>query len=224
MKGISFEILEHSHADQQREAIPAHLQTPAPSEAFSIYLLFNLEAAFDYGHVILALGPMDGALETYSFYRQGTAIKAPALMACLEHPLTFAQIEASSGWIVHGQPGNYWNEHVNAALALWCTKDAFSQIHAFAEEKRANPGMYDLFSYNCLTFVDEALAQGNIFLEDESGKQLRTFIPRDAFRHVSQVAGAHKLGAWKYWFPITQSPENGLRTISDTPGKDRPLK
>ncbi len=224
MKGISVDILNHSHADQQREEIPKQLQIPAPSDAFSIFLLFNLEAAFDYGHVILALGPMNGELETYSFYRQGMAIKAPALMACLEHPLTFAQIEASSGWIVHGQPGNYWNEHVNAALALWCTKDAFDQIRAFAEEKRTNPGTYDLFSYNCLTFVIEALSKGNVFLEGESGKQLRTFIPRDAFRQVSHVRGAHKLSAWKYWFPLAQPPKNGLRTISDTPGKDRPLK
>ena len=148
VKGFSLDILDRSHADQQSEEIPKQLQTPAPSDAFSVYLLFNLEAAYDFGHVILALGPMDGALETYSFYRQGTAIKAPALMACLEHPLTFAQIEASSGWIVHGQPGNYWNEHVNAALALWCTKEAFDQIRAFAEAKRADPGVYDLFSYN----------------------------------------------------------------------------
>lgn len=95
---------------------------------------------------------------------------------------------------------------------------------AFAEEKRANPGVYDLFSYNCLTFVIEALAQGGVSLEVGSGKRLRTFIPRGAFRRVGQVAGAHKLGAWKYWFPLAQPPENGLRTISDTPGKDRPLK
>lgn len=224
VKGFSLDILDRSHADQQREEIPKQLQTPTPADAFSVFLLFNLEAAYDFGHVILALGPMDGALETYSFYRQGTAIKAPALMACLEHPLTFAQIEASSGWIVHGQPGNYWNEHVNAALALWCMKKSFDQIRAFAEEKRANPGVYDLFSYNCLTFVIEALAQGGVSLEVGSGKRLRTFIPRGAFRRVSQVAGAHKLGAWKYWFPLAQPPENGLRTISDTPGKDRPLK
>ena len=144
VKGFSLDILNRSHVDQQREEIPMQLQTPAPSDAFSVYLLFNLEAAYDFGHVILALGPMDGALETYSFYRQGTAVKAPALMACLEHPLTFAQIEASSGWIVHGQPGNYWNEHVNAALALWCTKEAFDQIRAFAEAKRANPGFIQL--------------------------------------------------------------------------------
>lgn len=118
--------------------------------------------AYDFGHVILVLGSMDDALETYSFYRQGTAIKASALMAYLEYPLTFAQIEASSGWIVYVQPGNYWNERVNAALAFWCTKEAFDQIRAFAEAKRANPGVYDLFSYNCLTFVIEAFAQGGV--------------------------------------------------------------
>lgn len=90
MKGFSLDILDRSHADQQREEIPKQLQTSVPSDAFSVYLLFNLEAAYDFGHVILALGPMDGLLETYSFYRQGTAIKAPALMACLEHPLSFS--------------------------------------------------------------------------------------------------------------------------------------
>ena len=104
--------------------------------------------------------------------------------------------------IVHGQPGNYWNEHVNAALALWCTKEAFDQIRAFAEAKRADPGVYDLFSYNCLTFVIEALAQGGVSLEVGSGKRLRTFIPRGAFRRVSQVAGAHKLGAWNTGSPL----------------------
>ena len=103
VKGFSLDILDRSHADQQREEIPEQLQTPAPSDAFSVFLLFNLEAAYDFGHVILALRSMDGALETYSFYRQGIAVKAPALMACLERPLTFAQIEASSGWIVHGR-------------------------------------------------------------------------------------------------------------------------
>ena len=54
VKGFSFDILNRSHADQQREEIPKQFQTPAPSDAFSVYLLFNLEAAYDFGHVLSA--------------------------------------------------------------------------------------------------------------------------------------------------------------------------
>lgn len=43
VKGFSLDILDHSHADQQREDIPKQLETPAPADAFSVYLLFNLE-------------------------------------------------------------------------------------------------------------------------------------------------------------------------------------
>ena len=63
----------------------------------------------------------------------------------------------------------------------------FDQIRAFAEEKRANPGVYDLFSYNCLTFVIEALAQGGVSLEVGSGKRLRTL-----FRAV-------RFAVWAKW-------------------------
>ena len=80
-------------------------------------------------------------------------------------------------------------------MPISSAKEAFDQIRAFAEAKRADPGVYDLFPYNCLTFVIEVLAQGTISLEAGSGKRLRTFIPCDAFCLLSQVAGAHKLGA-----------------------------
>lgn len=46
--------LAKSHENQQREAIPASRQTPPPADAYSIYVLFNLEAADGEGHAILA--------------------------------------------------------------------------------------------------------------------------------------------------------------------------
>lgn len=30
--------------------------------------------------------------------------------------------------------------------------------------------------------------------------------------------------AWKYWFPLGEPPANGLRTICDVPGEDKPLE
>lgn len=215
--------LAKSHENQQREAIPAPRQTPPPAGAYSIYVLFNLEAADGEGHAILALGPEGGPLTTYSFYRQGKALEAPALMACLEHPETFAQIQEDSGWIIHGQPGNEWNEHVNAALALWCDKEAYGPVADFAELKRTTPGTYNLVTYNCVNFVEEALAKGSIHLTMRNGKPLHTFIPKDAFRGAAGVRGAHLLGQWKYWFDLGEAPRNGLRTISDIPGQDQPL-
>lgn len=216
--------LAKSHADQQREAIPAAQQAAVPTGAYSIYILFNLEAADGEGHAILALGPAGGPLMSYSFYRHGKALDAPALMACLEQPETFAQIQEDSGWIIHGQPGNEWNEHLNAALAIWCDKEAYEPVAAFAEAKRANPGTYNLVTYNCVNFVEEALAKGGIHLTMHNGKPLHTFIPKDAFRGAAGVEGAQPLGQWKYWFDLGEAPQNGLRTISDIPGQDQPLK
>ena len=89
------------------------------------------------------------------------------------------------------QPGNWWNEHVNCAIALWC---------------------------------DEALAAGGIHLLTESGRELHTIVPKDAFRDVGRVEGAHPFEAWKYWFPLGEPPSNGLRTIQDVPGRDKPLE
>ena len=78
--------------------------------------------------------------------------------------------------------------------------------------------------YNCLTFCDEALAAGGIHLLTESGRELHTIVPKDAFRDVDRVEGAHPFEAWKYWFPLGEPPSNGLRTIQDVPGRDKPLE
>ena len=218
------ETLRHSHDDQLRETIPAIAWDAVPPDAFNAILLFNLEAAWEEGHVILAIGPVGGPFETYSYYRHSTQLVAPGIMACLKTPMTFDEIIGASGWIVHGQPGNWWNEHVNAALALWCDRGAYEAIRKRAEARKANTGTYNLITYNCLTFVEECLAGGGIALEAANGRPLRTFIPKDAFRETENVCGAHKYNAWKYWFDVTDAPKNGLRSILDLPGEDRPLE
>ena len=70
----------------------------------------------------------------------------------------------------------------------------------------------------------EALAAGGIHLLTESGRELHTIVPKDAFRDVGRVEGAHPFEAWKYWFPLGEPPSNGLRTIQDVPGRDKPLE
>ena len=122
------------------------------------------------------------------------------------------------------RPGNWWNEHVNCAIALWCDEATFRAVQACAEDRRAHTGTYNLITYNCLTFCDEALAAGGIHLLTESGRELHTIVPKDAVRDVDRVEGAHPFAAWKYWFPLGEPPSNGLRTIQDVPGRDKPLE
>lgn len=218
------ETLRRCHANQQREALLPAAWTKPPANSYNVFLLFNLEAAWDEGHCILALGPVSGPLQTYSYYRHSSQLEAPGIMADLREPMTFAELQERSGWIVHGQPGNWWNEHVNCAIALWCDEATFRAVQACAEDRRAHTGTYNLITYNCLTFCDEALAAGGIHLLTESGRELHTIIPKDAFRDVDRVEGAHPFEAWKYWFPLGEPPSNGLRTIQDVPGTDKPLE
>ena len=53
---------------------------------------------------------------------------------------------------------------------------------------------------------------------------MRTIIPKDAFKDVDDVRGARPFQAWKYWFPLGEPPADGLRTIQDAPGQDKPLE
>ena len=156
--------LRECHEVQQCEARPRAAWEPVSAGSFNVFLLFNLEAAWDEGHCILALGPVDGPLETYSYYRHSTKLEAPGIMACLRDPMTFAALEQASGWIVHGEPGNWWNEHVNCAIALVCDEVSFNGVRAYAEQRRQHPGTYNLVTYNCLTFCDDALRAGGIRL------------------------------------------------------------
>ena len=216
--------LAHAHEVQQRDAAPEASWDVASPSAYCIFMLFNLEAADDEGHCILALGPADGPLETYSYYRHSSKIEAPGIMACLKEPMSFRQLCYGNGWIVHGQPGNYWNEHVNVAIGMWCDEEAYAKARAYAQAKKADTGMYNLVTYNCLTFVDEALEHAGIHLTTKRGKPVRTFIPKDAFFEIDGVDGAHKFESWKFWFDVTKPPENGLRSINDFPGQDKPLE
>lgn len=218
------ENLRRCHAAQRRQALPPARWAPIPPDSYNVFLLFNLEAAWDEGHCILALGPVGGTFQTYSYYRHSTKIQAPGIMADLRMPMTFAELQEKSGWIVHGQPGNWWNEHVNCAIAFTCSSDAFEGVQAYAKARKANTGTYNLITYNCLTFCEEALESGGIRLTTRSGRPLRTFIPKDAFREVEGVKGAEAFKAWKYWFPLGTPPDNGLRTFQDIPGRDKPLE
>ena len=208
-------VLERAHRDQVREAIPPAERAAPEAGAFNVLILFNLEAAFDEGHAILGLGPVDGPIQTYSYYRHGNALRAPALMADLRQPMTFRDLTEASGWIVHGQPGNYWNEHVNAALAMACEASAYERIHSYAEGVREHPGTYDLVTHNCLGFVEDALREGGMRLVTHSGRPLHSIVPKDAFEDAMAVRGAMRFGAWKYWFPRTPAPSNGLPSIPD---------
>lgn len=216
--------LRECHEVQQCEARPRAAWEPVPAGSFNVFLLFNLEAAWDEGHCILALGPVGGPFETYSYYRHSTKLEAPGIMACLRDPMTFAALEQASGWIVHGEPGNWWNEHVNCAIALTCDEVSFNGVRAYAEQRRRYPGTYNLVTYNCLTFCDDALRAGGIRLTALSGRAVRTIIPKDAFKDVDGVRGARPFQAWKYWFSLGEPPANGLRTIQDAPGQDKPLE
>ncbi|MEY8436845.1 hypothetical protein AAK967_03750 [Atopobiaceae bacterium 24-176] len=211
----------HAHRVQQEQSVPAADWAPVPEGSYLVALLFNLMAAFDEGHTVLAVGPASGNLMTYSYYRQGNALKAPALMACLRKAEPFLAIRAASGWIVHGNPGNWWNEHMDAAVVLSASEQAGKAVAAYAEQVKAAPGTYDLVTHNCLTFAEEALAAGGIRLVTVSGKDLRTFVPKDAFEGVTGATGATPYEAWKYWFDDVPAPKNGLRTISDDPETER---
>ena len=71
------ETLRRCHADQQREALLPAAWTKPPANSYNVFLLSNLEAAWDEGHCILALGPVGGPLQTYSYYRHSSQLEAP---------------------------------------------------------------------------------------------------------------------------------------------------
>ncbi len=58
-------------------------------------------------------------------------------MANLKDPMTFAELQKRSGWLAHGEAGNWWNEHVNCALALWCDATVFQKVRTYAEAQAA---------------------------------------------------------------------------------------
>ena len=95
------------------------------------------------------------------------------------------------------RPGNWWNEHVNCAIALWCDEATFRAVQACAEDRRAHTGTYNLITYNCLTFCDEALAAGGIHLLTESGRELHTIdrgLHRHGGMHAARLQARYRLG------------------------------
>ena len=209
------ETLRRCHANQQREALLPAAWTKPPANSYNVFLLFNLEAAWDEGHCILALGPVGGPLQTYSYYRHSSQLEAPGIMADLREPMTFAELQERSGWIVHGQPGNWWNEHVNCAIALWCDEATFRAVQACAEDRRAHTGTYNLITYNCLTFCDEALAAG-----------AASTCSRKAAANCTPSSPRTPLGTWTGWrAPIpsrrgsTGSPSASRRQTACAPSR-----
>lgn len=77
--------------------------------------------------------------------------------------------------------------------------------------------------YTATSFIAQSF-QGIPTSLTESGRELHTIVPKDAFRDVDRVEGAHPFEAWKCWFPLGDSPSNGPRTIQDVPGTDKPLE
>lgn len=70
------------------------------------------------------------------------------------------------------QPGNWWNEHVNCAIALWCDEATFRAVQACAEDRRAPYRTYNLITYNCLTSATRRMAAGGIQPAHGSGRDL----------------------------------------------------
>ena len=76
------ENLRRCHAVQQREARPVAEWATVPPGSFNVFLLFNLEAAWDEGHCILALGPVDGPFQTSPNLRElpaGSSTASPGI-------------------------------------------------------------------------------------------------------------------------------------------------
>ncbi len=112
------------------------------------------------------------------------------------------------------QPGNWWNEHVNCAIALWCDEATFRAVQACAEDRRAHTGTYNLITYNCLTFCDEALAAAASTCSRKAAASCTPSSPRTP------------LGTWAGWrAPIpsrrgsTGSPSASRRQTACAPSR-----
>jgi hypothetical protein len=187
---------------------PGSRPSPSPQNKYLAVLLFNLTAAFDEGHCVLALGSATGELQTFSYYRHShLKIKAPGLVARLKYPMTFEQIIDESGWIYHGNDGRFWEEHFDCALALAVTAAQFDTMLDYAQSVVAAPGTYELFDNNCLDFARNALFKANIVVLNTKGVPINTMIPKDFFKEAFDAEGAEKFGEWKYWFKLTPKPQ-----------------
>jgi hypothetical protein len=200
---------KHAQSNQQKYMLVQAANTPPASDTsgYLAVLLFNLTAAFDEGHCVLALGSVHGELQTFSYYRHShLKIKAPGLVAQLRYPMTFAQIIDSSGWIYHGNDGHYWQEHFDCGLAISVTADQCDRMLAYARAVASQPGTYQLFDNNCLDFARDALFKAGIIVLGKKGEPVNTMIPKDFFKAAHDVTGASRFGQWKYWFKLAPKP------------------
>lgn len=218
-KFINYETrrrLDHAHEDQE-EVVISTKDIDSSDLTWNVFIFFNMQAAFSLGHAMLGLGKINDPIESFSYYRPGNKPVAPGYVACLLESMTFQDIIDASGWIKQGVPGDYWNEHLDSCIAMQCSEKQGQMMLDFAHDTVENPGTYNLVSNNCLHFIQDALAKVNIVLTTKSGKQIHTIIPNAIFDDVVGVKGAKRYGKWKYWFPISEPPHNGLRTITDLP-------
>lgn len=192
--------------------IPADEQKSVPDDAYLIVLFFNLESVWGLGHCILGLGPAQGALQTYSFYRHSSKIVAPALVASMVKPISFRRICDQGGWITHGIEGDVWNEHMTCCIALWCTREAYEGVSAHIKAIKKNPGTYRFFSRNCVHIVLQSLAAGGIHLLTQTKDDIKTIIPCRAYEQTQTETDAHEFKAGRYWFKLLPPPQNGYST------------
>lgn len=210
-KAVSNETFRHAREAQRADALSPSEQVAHPQDPYCIYLFFNLESAFAMGHSILGLSRRDGTLETYSFFRRAHRIIAPAKVAVAKNEATFQQIRERSGWILQGIPADTWNEHMTCCIALSCSSDAFEGVRTYIRSIAAHPGTYGLITRNCIHICRKALHAGGIHLLDRKGRRFRTILPKRVFCEAEYVEGAHRMGAWKYWFPEAEPPDNPYR-------------
>ncbi|MCD8316742.1 MAG: hypothetical protein LUB61_05015 [Eggerthellaceae bacterium] len=202
--------------DQEKEMTPKSRQKDYPALGYNIFILFNLQAAVDQGHASIGICKKGGFLKTYSYYRPDESqLRAPAKVARQLTDYTFDDLIKNSGWLMQGVPEDKWNEHMDSALAIQCSKWAYEKVYDYCEKMTANPGIYDLLFFNCLHFVNDALECAGITLLDRFFKPIHTIIPKNSFKNVRYVLGAMPYGDWKYWFEATKPPVNDLRTIAD---------
>ncbi len=202
----------HSYRIQQEEMIPLANQAELSPNECIVFVLFNLESVWGFGHSILGLCENGKPVQTYSFYRRSHRIIAPAKVATLAVSITFNDLLERSGWITHGISGDIWNEHMTSCMAMSCSKQQYELMLNFAEKIKAHPGTYRLITRNCIHFVQQALRAGGITFELPNGRELSTFIPKHAFDRVVYAGGAKPFGEWKYWFKYASPPDNGFST------------
>lgn len=172
---------------------------------YNVFFLLNRSAALGQGHAAIALCKKGGNLVEYSYCGENSwSPIQPARVAMLKNSfnITFNGLRSNSGWVVHGflQDNNYWNERYTDCYAMQVTRTSYNAMLAYAATILNNPGTYILATNNCLHFVYNTLAQGNITLVNDTLHNITTIVPNVAFDSIYDVLGADSYGAGKYIF------------------------